>query len=118
MNKAQLIQAVADKGGSHLTPTEAVETVLDVMVRAVAADDAVSVTGFGTLLARRRPKRRARNPQTGETVVVDASRVVKFRPGVRFQDLVDGRADMPESGNSIKKAPKTPRNNALTEPRP
>ncbi|MFK0279804.1 HU family DNA-binding protein [Streptomyces sp. NPDC090499] len=109
MNKAQLIKAVADKSGPHLTPTEAVETVLDVMVRAVAANDPVSVTGFGTLLSRQRPQRRARNPQTGETVTVDALRVVKFRPGVRFQDLVDGRTDMPESGNCIKKAPKTPR---------
>ena len=109
MNKAQLIQAVADKGGRHLTPTEAVEIVLDVMVRAVAANDPVSITGFGTLLPRHHPQRRARNPQTGETVTVDAVRVVKFRPGVRFQDLVAGRADMPESGNCIKKAPKTPR---------
>ncbi|MGW3118571.1 HU family DNA-binding protein [Streptomyces sp. NPDC001107] len=118
MNKAQLIQAVADKGGSRLTPTEAVEIVLDAMVRAVAADDPVAVTGFGTLVPQRRPKRRARNPQTGETVTVPALRVVKFRPGVRFQDLVAGRAPMPKSGNCIQKAPKTPREKAPETPRP
>ncbi|MDN0193941.1 HU family DNA-binding protein [Streptomyces sp. S.PNR 29] len=109
MNKAQLIKAVADKGGRHLTPTEAVEIVLDVVVRAVVAGDPVSVTGFGSLTPRQRPARQARNPQTGAKVTVPASRVVKFRPGARFQDLLDQRLPMPESGNCIQKAPKTPR---------
>ncbi len=109
VNKAQLIQAVADKSGRRLSPTEAVETVLDVIVRAVAAGDPVSVTGFGSLVPRYRPARTARNPQTGGEVTVAASRVVRFRPGTRFQDLVSGRACLPESGNCIQKALKTPR---------
>ncbi|MER6086859.1 HU family DNA-binding protein [Streptomyces bluensis] len=109
MNKAQLIQAVADKRGDSLTPAEAVETVLDVMVRAVVAGDRLSVTGFGSFKPENRPARRARNPMTGEAMTVAASRVVKFRAGARFKDLVSGRAHMPESGNCIQKAPKTPR---------
>jgi DNA-binding protein HU-beta len=109
VNKAQLIEAVTDKGGHHLTPTEAVESVLDAIVRAVVADEAVSVTGFGSITPHDRPARVAHNPQTGATVHVDATRIVRFRPGARFRDLVAGRAALPADGNSIKKAPKTPR---------
>ncbi|MGW7572361.1 HU family DNA-binding protein [Streptomyces sp. NPDC054765] len=109
MNKAQLIKAVADKGGRSLTPKEAVETVLDVMVRAVVAGDPVSVTGFGSLVPHDRPAHTARNPQTGDEIQVPATRVPHFRAGARFKDLAAGRTAMPESGNCIRKAPKTPR---------
>jgi DNA-binding protein HU-beta len=109
VNKAQLINAVAERGGHRLTPTEAVETVLDVIVRAVVGGDHVSVTGFGSLVPHYRPARTAHNPQTGAKVQVGATRVPRFRPGVRFQDLVAGRAVLPTDGSCIQKAPKTPR---------
>lgn len=109
MNKAQLIKAVTQATGNRAQATLAVESVLDAMVRAVAADDVVSVTGFGSLTPERRPARTVRNPQTGEPVEVGESRVVKFRPGARFKDLVAGRREMPESGNCIEKDPKKPK---------
>ncbi|WP_079038375.1 HU family DNA-binding protein [Streptomyces sp. NBRC 110028] len=109
VNKAQLIQAVAKTTGKRAEAADAVEAVLDAMVRAVAAGDVVSVTGFGSLTPEVRPARTARNPQTGEPVEIAERRVVKFRPGARFQDLVAGRRAMPESGNCIQKDPKTPR---------
>lgn len=109
VNKAQLIQAVAKVTGNRAQAADAVEAALDAMVRAVAAGEVVSVTGFGSLTAEVRPARTARNPQTGEPVEVAERRVVKFRPGARFQDLVAGRRAMPESGNCIQKDPKTPK---------
>ncbi|MFD7499535.1 HU family DNA-binding protein [Streptomyces sp. NPDC059850] len=109
MNKAQLIQVVAKTTGNRAQAALAVETVLDAMVRAVTAGEAVSVTGFGSLTPELRPARTARNPQTGEHVHVGELRFVKFRPGARFQDLVAGRRTMPESGNCIQKDPKTPK---------
>ncbi|WP_374195176.1 HU family DNA-binding protein [Streptomyces sp. ISL-1] len=109
MNKAQLIEAVAAKTGGRAQATLAVETVLDVIVRTVAAGEAVSVTGFGTLVPKASPARVGRNPQTGDEVKVPASRVIRFRPGTRFRDLVSSRSPMPAFGNCIQKAPKTPR---------
>ncbi|MEU7640970.1 HU family DNA-binding protein [Streptomyces sp. NPDC039016] len=109
MNKTQLIEAVTDKTGSRATAAVAVEAVLDTIVRSVVAGETVSITGFGALLPQDRKARTARNPQTGDTVKVAATRVVKFRPGTRFQNLLTGRTPMPDSGNCIKKAPKTPR---------
>ncbi|WP_413809709.1 HU family DNA-binding protein [Streptomyces sp. OE57] len=109
MNKAQLINVVAKATGNRATATLAVETVLDAMVRAVAAGEVVSVTGFGSLTREERPARTIRNPNTGERMQVGASYIVKFRPGARFKDLVAGRRAMPESGNCVRKDPKTPK---------
>ncbi|MFJ1994230.1 HU family DNA-binding protein [Streptomyces asiaticus] len=108
MNKAELIKVVAKATGNRATATLAVETVLDAMVRAVAAGEVVSVTGFGSLTREKRPARTVRNPLTGERKQVGASHIVKFRPGARFKDLVAGRREMPESGNCIQKDPKAP----------
>ncbi|WP_308114699.1 HU family DNA-binding protein [Streptomyces sp. ISL-12] len=62
MNKAQLIQAVAKTTGNRAQAADAVEAALDAIVRAVAAGEVVSVTGFGSLTPRVRPARTARNP--------------------------------------------------------
>lgn len=106
MNKGQLVEAVAGQLGSRTAAEEAVDTVLDAMVRAVVAGDRVSVTGFGTLEKVQRPARYARNPQTGERVRVKKSTVPRFRPGQGFKDLVSGDRKLPKQGPSIMKAPK------------
>lgn len=108
MNKSQLIDAVTDRLGSRREASTAVETVLDTVIRAVVEGDPVSVTGFGTIEARPRPARYARNPQTGSRMHLPARRAVRFRPGANFQDLVAGRKALPV-GSAVKKAPKTPR---------
>lgn len=112
VNKAQLVDAVADKVGSRVQAAAAVECVLDAIVRSVARGEAVSVTGFGTLLPKARPSRTAHNPRTGSEMTVAPIRVVRFRPGARFQDLVAGRRQMPESGNCIQMDPKAPASSA------
>lgn len=109
VNKAQLVEAVAPHTGGRAKAATAVDAVLDAIVRAVVAGDTVSVTGFGTLQANEREARFARNPQTGDRVKVPATRVLRFRPGARFKDLVAQRKPLPASGNCIQKASKTPR---------
>ncbi|MFD5388520.1 HU family DNA-binding protein [Streptomyces sp. NPDC056669] len=109
MNKAQLINVVAKATGDRATAKLAVEAVLDAMVRAVVAGEVVSVTGFGSLTREMRPAHSANNPQTGERMQVGPTHIVKFRPGARFKALVAGRRAMPESGNCIRKNPKTPK---------
>ncbi|NUK19821.1 HU family DNA-binding protein, partial [Streptomyces lunaelactis] len=106
MNKAQLVEAVAPQTGGRAQAVAAVDAVLDAIVRAVVAGDTVSVTGFGSLQARDREPRVARDPQTGGRVTVPATRVLRFRPGARFKDLAAGRKSLPATGNSIQKAPK------------
>ncbi|MBQ0984484.1 HU family DNA-binding protein [Streptomyces sp. F63] len=107
MNKAQLVEAIADKLGGRQNAADAVDAVLDAIVRAVVAGDRVSVTGFGSFEKVDRPARYARNPQTGERVRVKKTSVPRFRAGQGFKDLVSGSKKLPKGGEvAVKKAPK------------
>ncbi|WP_431683016.1 HU family DNA-binding protein [Kitasatospora sp. KL5] len=106
MNKGQLVEAVAGQLGSRTAAEDAVDAVLDAMVRAVVAGERVQVTGFGTLEKVERAGRYARNPQTGERVRVKKTNVPRFRPGQGFKDLVSGAKKLPKSGPATAKAPK------------
>ncbi|WNZ08427.1 HU family DNA-binding protein [Streptomyces sp. 11x1] len=107
MNKAQLVEAIADKVGGRQQAADAVDAVLDAIVRAVVGGDRVSVTGFGSFEKVDRPARYARNPQTGERVRVKKTSVPRFRAGQGFKDLVSGSKKLPRGGEvAVKKAPK------------
>lgn len=106
MNKAQLVEAIADKVGGRQQAADAVDAVLDAVVRAVVGGDRVSVTGFGSFEKVDRPARYARNPQTGERVRVKKTSVPRFRAGQGFKDLVSGSKKLPKNDVAVKKAPK------------
>jgi DNA-binding protein HU-beta len=106
VNKAQLVEAIADKVGGRQQAADAVDAVLDAIVRAVVAGDRVSVTGFGSFEKVDRPARYARNPQTGERVRVKKTSVPRFRAGQGFKDLVSGSKKLPKNDVAVKKAPK------------
>jgi DNA-binding protein HU-beta len=106
VNKAQLVEAIADKVGGRQQAADAVDVVLDAIVRAVVAGDRVSVTGFGSFEKVERPARYARNPQTGERVRVKKTSVPRFRAGQGFKDLVSGSKKLPKNDVAVKKAPK------------
>lgn len=89
MNKTELVNAVALK--SELTKKDAdkaVAAVLDAIKEAVAAGDKVQLIGFGTFEAKERAARECRNPRTGETITVEASKVPSFKAGQGFKDAV------------------------------
>ncbi|MGP3968538.1 HU family DNA-binding protein [Streptomyces sp. 6N223] len=106
MNKAQLVEAIADKLGGRQQAADAVDIVLDAIIRAVVAGERVSVTGFGSFEKVERPARYARNPQTGERVRVKKTSVPRFRAGQGFKDLVAGTKKLPKHDVAVKKAPK------------
>jgi DNA-binding protein HU-beta len=107
VNKAQLVEAIADKVGGRQQAADAVDAVLDAIVRAVVAGERISVTGFGSFEKVDRPARYARNPQTGERVRVKKTSVPRFRAGQGFKDLVSGTKKLPRGGEvAVKKAPK------------
>ncbi|MGW1029664.1 HU family DNA-binding protein [Streptomyces sp. NPDC002577] len=107
MNKAQLVEAIADKVGGRQQAADAVDAVLDAIVRAVVGGERISVTGFGSFEKVDRPARYARNPQTGERVRVKKTSVPRFRAGQGFKDLVSGTKKLPRGGEvAVKKAPK------------
>lgn len=91
MNKAQLVDALAERfGGDKKQATTAVDGLLDTIVRAVSKGEKVSITGFGVFEKRDRAARTARNPATGEKVRVKKTSVPAFRAGQGFKDVVSG----------------------------
>ncbi len=89
MNKADIISKVHEVLGSTKADAErAVDTVFSSIEGAMKDGNAVSVAGFGIFEAKLRAKREARNPRTGETVMVPAMRVPKFRAAKALKDSV------------------------------
>lgn len=90
MNKAELIDAVADS--ASLTKTDvaaAVDAIFDAISKALANGDTVSLVGFGTFSVSDRAARSGRNPRTGETISIAATRVPKFKAGKGLKDAVN-----------------------------
>lgn len=89
MTKSELIAAVAKKTGLKNTEaTKAVEVVFDTITKAVAKENDVRLTGFGTFTLVKRAARQGRNPRTGASLKIPAAKVPKFRPGKEFKEAV------------------------------
>lgn len=100
MNKAELIDVLAERLGDKKVAAAAVAGLVDVVVRAVNAGDKVTITGFGVFERRARAARTARNPRTGEAVTVQGTDVPAFRPGTLFREVVSGARPLPQAGAS------------------
>ncbi|MGN1104135.1 MAG: HU family DNA-binding protein [Candidatus Coproplasma sp.] len=80
MNKTELVKVVAEKAGmTQAVAADAVNAMVDVIVEKLIEGDEVAILGFGAFKVADRPARTARNPQTGETVEVPASKAVTFK---------------------------------------
>ncbi len=97
MNRAELIEAVTERIGDKRTAGAAVEAVLDVITRAVAAGEKVSLTGFGVFEKVERAARTARNPATGASIDLAETAVPKFRAGSVFKQVVADPRTLPSA---------------------
>jgi DNA-binding protein HU-beta len=90
MNKGELIEAVA--AAADLTKTDAtkaVEAFVDAVTKALKKGDQVAIVGFGSFSVKSRAARQGRNPKTGETINIAASRVPGFKAGKALKDAVN-----------------------------
>ena len=89
MNKTELIAAVAEKTDlSKKDADAAVSAVLGAITDALKAGDKIQLVGFGTFEVRNRAAKQGRNPRTGETMTVPASKVSAFKAGKALKDAV------------------------------
>ena len=89
MNKAELINAAAEKAGLSKKDTEAaVDAAIKAITEALAAGDKVQLVGFGSFEVRARAARTGRNPKTKEEIKIPASKVPAFKPGKALKDAV------------------------------
>ncbi len=105
-NKAALIERVAQQLGSRRAAADAVESVFDAVVRAVADGETVVITCFGTFEPVAQASRPVRNPTTGETFELPPRTMPRFRPHTRFKEYTDGKRALPTGTSSIRKDPK------------
>ena len=91
-NKAQFVDSLAERlDGDRKRAAATLDAVIDTVYAAIARGEKVAITGFGVFERRDRAARTARNPATGATVNVSASRVPAFRPGSEFRQIAERR---------------------------
>ncbi len=89
MNKADIVSKVQDVLGSTRADAErAVECMIDCVQTGLSAGDEVSIAGLGIFVAKARGARTGRNPRTGETIKIPATRTPKFRAAKALKDAV------------------------------
>lgn len=98
MNKSELLKVLEVKLGSRKAAVDALEAVVDTIIREVAKGGSVGITGFGTFEKVARAARTGRNPRTGETVRIRKTSVPKFRAGTQFKEYVAAPSKMPKTG--------------------
>ncbi len=89
MNKGELVEKVQNALGgdtSKRAAEDAVAAVLDAIAAGVKKDGSVQLIGFGTFSVRSRAARMGRNPKTGESMQIKASKTVGFKPSKSLKD--------------------------------
>ena len=90
MNKVELSAAIAEKAAiSKKDADAAVKAFVDVVTEELKKGGKVQLVGFGTFETSTRAAREGRNPQTGETMTIAASKAPKFKAGKALKDLVN-----------------------------
>ena len=91
MNKAQVIAYLAPQfGDSKKEAARAVEVVFDAIVRNISKGEDVMINDFGKFKKVDRPARKGRNPFTGETIQIKASKKVRFLAAKGLKDVISG----------------------------
>ena len=90
MNKTELVAAIAEK--TELTKKDAesaLKAFTDVVVEELKKGEKIQLVGFGTFEVSERAAREGRNPQTGETMKIAASKAPKFKAGKALKDAIN-----------------------------
>ena len=90
MNKAELIDAVADDSDlTKASAARALDSAIENITNALRGGDSVTLVGFGTFTVRQREARMGRNPRTGEAIQIKGSRVPGFKAGKALKDALN-----------------------------
>lgn len=89
MNKSELVSALAEKTDmTKKDSAEMLDGLLAVVVETLQKGEDIAIAGFGTLKVKERAARTGRNPQTGETIQIAASKAISFKAGKTLKDAV------------------------------
>ena len=89
MNKSELVEAIASgAGGTKAEASRFLEMFVTTVIDALKSGDQVVLPGFGSFSTGNRSERTGRNPQTGEAILIKASRVARFKAGKSLKEAV------------------------------
>ena len=90
MNKGDIINAIADHAElSKADAGRALDALIEVVKKSLKKGDSVSLVGFGTFAVRKRAARTGRNPRTGATIKIKASKLPAFKAGKALKDAIN-----------------------------
>jgi DNA-binding protein HU-beta len=90
MNKKEFAEALALKADLTVAQAnKALDAFVDVVTEALQAGDSVQLVGFMTLKVSERAERTGRNPATGESIIIPAKKVVKFKAGKKLETAIE-----------------------------
>ncbi len=90
MNKADLINRVAEKSGLTKTKTaEVIDALVETMQSALAEGDKITLVGFGSFNVSKREAREGRNPKSNEKIHIPAKTVVRFKSGKELTESLN-----------------------------
>jgi len=90
VNKSELIDHIANKAGiSKSSASDALDATLEGVTNTLKAGDSLTLVGFGTFSVGERSARTGRNPRTGETINIAASKNAKFKAGKALKDALN-----------------------------
>ena len=90
MNKTELVAAIADQAELSKKDSEkALKAFIDVVTDELVKGEKIQLVGFGTFEVSERPAREGRNPQTGATMEIKASKAPKFKAGKALKDIIN-----------------------------
>lgn len=90
MTKTELIDAIGNEADvSKAAASRALNATFAAIAKSLAEGEPVSLVGFGTFLVRERSARTGRNPQTGESIQIAASKVPAFKPAKALKDSLN-----------------------------
>lgn len=92
LTKADLVEAMAEAADiTKADAARALSAFVETVSKSLKRGKTVQITGFGTFERRSRKRRKARNPQTGEEIMIPATKVPAFRPGKALKEMVAGK---------------------------
>lgn len=89
MKKTDLINSIVEKTGmTKKDAGDALDAVTEAVVSSLSSGESVSLSGLGNFVVKDRKARQGRNPQTGETIQIAATKVVSFKPSSSLKEAV------------------------------
>lgn len=94
MTKADIAERIqAGTGLSKKESTEMMEAVFSIMKSTLESGETLKISGFGSFIVKQKADRRGRNPQTGETINIEARKILTFKPSTVLRQAINGTAE-------------------------